>query len=260
MIRLRRTSAFTLIELLVVISIIAILVALLLPALSQAKRLSQITQCSATLRQLTTGVVAYATDQDGEFPDYDTLADRPTAESLGWNNRAYIWGQKGSNLFSADQNKRRELTHYVGEVAPFCPLDETGYRSGAGSLANGVSFYERYGTSFLYNSFIYNGVSGQAIPKLGVTGTRNLFDANMSQIYKPSLMALGGDFTIIYAEYFTIGSFPAHFKETQIHAEDDAQTLSMAFVDGHVKQVTMREPGTLGNEHLVNDEYAVINE
>ena len=56
-------AAFTLVELLVVISIIGILVALLLPALSKARETAQRTQCASQMRSVGQGLVTYATDQ-----------------------------------------------------------------------------------------------------------------------------------------------------------------------------------------------------
>jgi prepilin-type N-terminal cleavage/methylation domain-containing protein len=58
----RRTRAFTLIELLVVIAIIAILAAMLLPALSAAKRKSQEAACKNDLKQMATAAFMYASD------------------------------------------------------------------------------------------------------------------------------------------------------------------------------------------------------
>ena len=58
--------AFTLIELLVVISIIALLIAILLPALGAVKSLARSTQCLSNARQLATGFYAYASENNGE--------------------------------------------------------------------------------------------------------------------------------------------------------------------------------------------------
>lgn len=64
------SQAFTLIELLAVISIIAILVGLLLPAISAAKSSAQFVRCQTNMRSIGQGLQAYAADHDDVKPPY----------------------------------------------------------------------------------------------------------------------------------------------------------------------------------------------
>jgi len=68
-----RSRAFTLVELLVVIAIIALLAALLLPALKQARETSRRSVCAGQLRQIGFATHMYADDNDGWFTPYTDL-------------------------------------------------------------------------------------------------------------------------------------------------------------------------------------------
>jgi prepilin-type N-terminal cleavage/methylation domain-containing protein len=66
-------SRFTLIELLIVITIIAILVAMLLPALSRARDKAHIVLCIANCKQVGTALSSYADDSSGNYPHRTTF-------------------------------------------------------------------------------------------------------------------------------------------------------------------------------------------
>lgn len=64
-----RQKGFTLIELLVVISIIALLIAILLPALGMARRSAKVTQCTINARSQIQAVTTYTVDSNGKLPE-----------------------------------------------------------------------------------------------------------------------------------------------------------------------------------------------
>ena len=109
-----RVKAFTLIELLVVVSIIALLVSILLPALSKARQQAQDTLCLSNLRAIGNAWTMYHTEnEDRVMPSW--VGTGVWYENYYWPARLNPWldSPKGTNLVGDE---------YVGTVA-FCPKD-----------------------------------------------------------------------------------------------------------------------------------------
>ena len=95
----KKQKSFTLIELLVVIAIIAILAAMLLPALQQARSRAMSSRCSGNLRQLGTIAIQYMDAHQGFWPaSHDSPVNTRTWIYHLWRARAF------GNAFGTDLN------------------------------------------------------------------------------------------------------------------------------------------------------------
>jgi len=115
-------KAFTLVELLVVIGIIAVLIALLLPALTKARQSALSLVCLSNLRQVGMGMMQYVNDNRGTLP----LAD----VQVSTNEPSYWLGIYGSGWVSRLAEKKyvvttTELNRTKRDIFA-CPTDEEG--------------------------------------------------------------------------------------------------------------------------------------
>jgi prepilin-type N-terminal cleavage/methylation domain-containing protein len=137
-------GGFTLIELLVVIAIIAILAAMLLPALARAKLAAQRTQCVNNQHQIGLAFQMYANDSGDFLPSQDGFAatggQRPTTPySSGF---ASVYG-------GLEWETNRPLNRYVGNVQVFrCPSDKGDPLSPV-SAGGPATCWEGWGNSYL---------------------------------------------------------------------------------------------------------------
>jgi len=120
----RKNKAFTLIELLVVISIIALLLAILMPALNRVKHMAATTVCMSDLKQLHLMWYLYSGDYDGAI----VLSHTGRTGNPDWqdNNMGWVdwdWDLYNDNSVPVSEERQRELVRN-GVLYPYCESED----------------------------------------------------------------------------------------------------------------------------------------
>ncbi len=237
--RLSRGVGFTLIELLVVMAIIAVLAAMLLPALSLAQAEAKSTSCQNHLRQMEVALSLYLDDNRNSYP-YSVM--NPSRSPSG-----------------------SPLVEWEDEIAPYDPLNWTnrayhcpGYRGpiSAGTLVGNASGIggEHYVGSYGYNAFGTDWPSPYSALGLGAWGSLGAgpfwksgfpLPIRNSVIRAPSEMIAFADSTLFTWGVVSPGGFDELLVPPQtprgpaldpaVYPSRHGQNYNFACCDGHVE-------------------------
>ncbi|MCK6487841.1 MAG: type II secretion system GspH family protein [Planctomycetes bacterium] len=208
---MQRTRAFTLIELLVVISIVAVLAAMLMPAVSLVRHLAVQTVCASNMRQVHLATTAYIGDNDGFLP--------PARVDLGGGSEIY-WTDLVKPFLESetpDGSSGFAALHDAGSVpkvltcpALRSPLALTNCYSGIG--------YNNYGLS------------------TGIWATNNVL---VHRIRKPDQLYLFADAVFWYPGGVARGHCCLNDGTDRIHLRHRGRANAF-YCDGHLDSVGQR--------------------
>ncbi len=105
----RPRRGFTLVELLVVVSIIALLIAILLPSLKKAREQAKEVLCLTRTKAMGTGVLTYSAEYSGKLPG-------PLHPAVYRNQTLQSYQAVGYSLAQAKYNRNRQLTWVIAEA------------------------------------------------------------------------------------------------------------------------------------------------
>jgi len=244
-----RGRGFTLIELLVVIAIIAILAAMLLPALARAKLKAQGIQCMNNGKQMMIVWRLYVEDNSDKVPSaYGEAGDWMPGASMTWTGNPVVDGATGAN-WDVNTLKRSPLWPYCGNSAGIwrCPADDK-YPciANAGPL-KGQSLPRVRSMSML------SWFNGSDADHADLGGTGWLKYTRLTQVLKP-----GPSMTILFLDercdsindgewctsMYGWPDAPAQWKLIDFPASYHGGAGGVSFVDGHSEIHKRRDPRT----------------
>ena len=192
-VNLRRRAGFTLIELLVVISIIALLISMLLPALGQAKATAKQSQCANNLRQLAIAQHSYSPDNDEMFvPSWSNTSQNGTQWfHLNWSRNLFDYVARSREIYRCPNQMPENEPLWANQSGPYYHQYQA-----ANSPRNP-------GCAYANNTYL--GPDGR-----GYTQVENYHPLTQGQVVSPSIcpMIVDGLWKGAFAEWYEVPDHP----------------------------------------------------
>ena len=240
---LSRQGAFTLIELLVVIAIIAILAAMLLPALAKAKARALAVECVNNTKQLQTGWNMYVGDNGDVM-----MPNSPLGAGATWTGG----GSEGWTAEDANTNIQLYETNLMapymgGQLAVYrCPADQipsdNGQRIRTYSMQGQVGTKLSFGNQVYAKSYLKMSDASGSSP--GPSDLIVFVEENTCSL-EDGYLQVDNDFTATPGAYGAVASFP------NVPGSYHHWSCGLSFADGHAENHKwlgdlIKKPSTYG--------------
>ncbi len=227
---------FTLIELLVVIAIIAILAAMLLPALQQARKRGQATNCSGNLKSVGQAFIQYGGDYDGWILHGSGNID--TANPMWINGHSRLASYVGGKGYWHYANNAGNLTLNDVPKIFFCPSAEVKNGNDAYAMAgSNVNAYRAFPLFRDSNGLQDKRRLGWILAADSWSATR---DSGYNTLLAPGRYSLGiKAMGVPYFRHLKRANFALSDGSTQNYEPNDFLTLRYRFTDSDGGQASM---------------------
>ncbi|WP_432799640.1 prepilin-type N-terminal cleavage/methylation domain-containing protein [Poriferisphaera sp. WC338] len=223
-----KNNAFTLIELLVVISIIALIISILLPALSAAREAGRGVSCLSNQKQIVMAMVVYSNENNGYFPPYLNSA-HPVGPQRPWGNTLLRLGFLPTDIFTCPTYRVQDAYSLEDAVVEPATDQQSLYWS-----HYGYNFYH-IGSSFRIPSHP-NPANTPARTEDVRKGAQTIVLVDSE--YNPLPPGYFGGTNI--GGYYVVQDFPHPVLNP--HARHAQHAVNVAWFDGHVSAVKVADP------------------